>query len=244
MELIGSLLSFVFVLAVLAVVGGAVVLLRPYNHLRASRELVEKAVSDINNALQHQESLESQMNQICEQYGAQELLAMGQAAGADARMTPRMGRAYVSCARDYPELKADKTYNRLADDHNKWGAELLGQRDRYNDYAMQYNNVRTSFPIVLIVDRLGFERAPYFDKIAGAGDSNTAEVFKTDTGALLRENLSDVGQLVGKKSRQIAAEVSERSVRIALYGKSRIGSTRGRGEKQGDAGGDDPDPRP
>lgn len=236
LEFIGSLLTFVLTLAVLFGIGIAVILVKPYNHMRRSRELVEKAASDVNNALQHKESLESKMNEIFEQYGMHELLAINQAAGADAEMNPTMGGAYVSYSRDYPQLKADKTYSRLADEHNQWANELLVRRDRYNNCAMQYNNHRASFPAVLIAGRLGFERAPYFDEIAVASDSYRGGVFKTDTGALLRKNLADAGLLVGEKSKQIAAGVSERSVKAVVFGKSKIDIALGRGETQGNAG--------
>lgn len=180
------------------------------------------------------------MNDIFEQYGMHELLAVNQAAGTDAQVSPTMGGAYVSYTQDYPQLKADKTYSRLADEHNKWADELLVRRDHYNNCAMQYNNYRDSFPAVLVAGRLGFVRAPYFDETAAAGETYSTGVFKTDTDELLRETLvADVGLLVGEKSRQIAAGVSKRSIKVVGYSKSRIDGALGRDQKQADAEGND-----
>ena len=235
MEFIASLVSFVLVLAVLGVIAVAVMLVASYNRLRRSRERILRMRADINAAVRHMESAGGKVNHILEGFRKHDAQIQLANSGPDAEITPGMHGAYVSYSRDSPQLEASRqTSTRDADVQFELEKEVLSRMDSYHQFVEKYNLYRTSFPAVLLADRLGFEKVTYTDE----SDSDSPGIFKTDTGALLRENLADVGLLVGEKTKQIAAGVSERSVEIAVYGKSKIEGALGRSGVKPEEGAD------
>ena len=63
---------------------------------------------------------------------------------------------------NYPNLKADQSFNRLMDELAGTENRLAVERKRYNDVIRDYNVLRMRFPTNLIAGVFNFQEVPYF----------------------------------------------------------------------------------
>ncbi|MBL7073910.1 LemA family protein [candidate division KSB1 bacterium] len=68
----------------------------------------------------------------------------------------------------YPELKANQNFIRLQDELAGTENRIATERRRFNEAVRGYNVKIRSFPTVLYAGMLGFERAVFFEAVAGA----------------------------------------------------------------------------
>lgn len=90
---------------------------------------------------------------------------------------------------------------------------------------------RNSLPTVLIAGRLGFDEAPYF-----SGDDDMLELFKSDSGEILRATLADFTKTVGETSKRLGTDIGQLGRQLAEYGRTRLDRTLDRADSP-----DDPD---
>ena len=223
-ELVGSLLSLMF-LAVMLLGAIAAVLAFSYNSLQRLSQAVRKSHSAIAAAVKTKTDLVRQLFEIAKEYGAHEQLVHsfvarveGQPAEGPTVPVGNVAGVFSQMVRAYPDLKANESYRMLMKQLEDVEANILHRRDLYNESANQYNTRRNSLPTVLIAGRLGFDEAPYF----AGDDDDMLELFKSDSGEILRATLADFTKTVGETSKRIGSDIGQRGREFAEYGRTRL----------------------
>jgi LemA protein len=90
---------------------------------------------------------------------------------------------------NFPELKANQTYLHLMRQLEELETYISKKRELYNGAARAYNTYRSSFPALLIANKVKFDPAPYYD--AGNEESlNNLAVFARDDIEMVQNLLS------------------------------------------------------
>jgi len=171
-----------------------------YNGLRTRSEGVKRGNSDLAGVMRKRVTLVNQLVDICKGYGEHEKLThitvSESASGlvenmSAARATNTVIDRVTALAANFPDLKANGTYEKLMDQLQVIETEIQGRREVYNREVESYNTQRAKFPAVFFSEKLGFPEAPYFQ--TDAEGLETPIVFRTDDGALLRETMKRLG---------------------------------------------------
>jgi LemA protein len=93
----------------------------------------------------------------------------------------------------FPELKANTTYQNLMRDLNEIESNLQNRRERYNGSVKYYNKHISSIPFVFFAQKFGFNQAEYFN-ITNADDLESIKDFNTPDGDYLKNTLSQIGE--------------------------------------------------
>ena len=88
--------------------------------------------------------------------------AMQALVGAEAALGGALGR-FFALAEAYPDLKGDRSMNRLMEDLTSTENKIAFARQAYNDAVTSYNTARETFPAVLAAGPLGFQPAELFE---------------------------------------------------------------------------------
>jgi len=204
-------MKVVFLLLLIAG-GGFFWSVRLYNQLRGRSEAVKRAQSNLVGELKKRATLANQLIEICKGYGDHEKLAHITVAGqnhgtADPNMmaaaTTRALAGVSFVAERFPELKANQTYNTLMGQIQTIENDLQTKREAMNTEVERYNGFRSSFPAVLIAEKLGFPEARYFSTDEEGLESGVA--FQTDDGELLRAQFARLGKGMGDATRQLGS---------------------------------------
>jgi LemA protein len=81
---------------------------------------------------------------------------------AETGLTATLGRLFALAER-YPDLKANKTMEKLMEELKSTENKVAFARQAYNDAVMSYNTYCEQFPNVLITGPFGFEAAELFE---------------------------------------------------------------------------------
>ena len=100
--------------------------------------------------------------------------AMKQLSGAEGQLTQTLGRLFA-LAEAYPDLKANTNMLALQEELTSTENKVSFSRQNYNDSVMQYNNMRESFPTVLVAGLFGFGQADLFE-ITDIGERQAPKV--------------------------------------------------------------------
>ena len=84
--------------------------------------------------------------------------AIGALAVAEGVLGSSLGRLMM-VAESYPELKADATMAALSEELTSTENRIGFARQAYNDQALDFNNVATQFPVLLVARLTGFTPA-------------------------------------------------------------------------------------
>lgn len=184
---IANLIENIFFIA-LIVIGFGVYC---YNKLQGLGQGVKSTNATVLTVIQKRADLVNKLMDIAKGYGDHEKLIHISVSNnlADTYKASTTALANVhSFAMNYPELKANTTYQQLMQQLAGIETELQRKREQYNLTAQEYNTVRLQIPNVFYAKILGFSEAPYFDF------DNLKEIkeFQTDDGKLLKEMLTDV----------------------------------------------------
>ncbi|MGE5692607.1 MAG: LemA family protein [Candidatus Zixiibacteriota bacterium] len=160
----------------LLVVGGT--LWGTYNSLVNSNESVKSAWAQVDNQLQRRGDLIPNLVETVKGYAAHERevfekIAAARAVmfsattpaakmGANAELSGWLGRL-LAIAENYPNLKANESFNRLLDELAGTENRIAVERKRYNDMVMSYNQRIKRFPTSLLAGMFGFSQATYFE---------------------------------------------------------------------------------
>lgn len=184
-NLISSLISLLIVVAVVVVVVGVIL----YNKLQQYGQKVKAGHSNVLTMIQKRADLANKLMDIAREYGAHEKLTHITVSNNLVDTLQKSTDAITSIsalATQYPDLKADGTYQKLMGQLHEIETELQNKREKYNATAQEYNSYRLQIPQVLFAPLLGFKEAPYYDF------ENVQEIkeFKTDDGELLKNVIS------------------------------------------------------
>ena len=78
------------------------------------------------------------------------------------------GGRFLSIAENYPQLKSNESFLKLQDELAATENRLTVSRRDYNLSAQDYNTARSTFPMVLFANIMGFKPQPYFQADPGA----------------------------------------------------------------------------
>lgn len=164
-----------------------------YNQFVNMDEGIKNAWAQVENQLQRRSDLVPNLVNTVKGYAAHEKEVFTNIADARSRlagakdvsekidaanqMTSALSRLLV-IVEQYPDLKANESFNRLMDELAGTENRLAVERKRYNDRVMEYNQMRRRFPPSLIAGIFSFVEAPYF-KVA----ESAKEAPRVDFGA-------------------------------------------------------------
>ncbi len=78
------------------------------------------------------------------------------------------GGRFLNIVEQYPQLKSSENFMKLQDELAGTENRLAVARKDYNESVTAYNNMRQTFPTVLIAGMLGFQDKPFFKAEAEA----------------------------------------------------------------------------
>ena len=187
---------------------------KKYNRMQGSAQAVKEKQANIMAVMKTRTDLANKLIDIATSYGEHEKLTHITVTQAENSTAP--GGAAIdnvitqvsNLARNYPELKANETYQKLMADLKSIEEALLQRRESYNAVVREYNTQFVQFPFVLIAGKFGFISAPYFD----VDDSDALEKLKsfvTNDGEYLKNALQGVSKQVAESTKKISHDVKE-----------------------------------
>ena len=148
-----------------------------YNQFVNMDEGVKSAWAQVENQLQRRSDLIPNLVNTVKGYASHEKEVFTNIADARAKlagattpadkidaanqMTSALSRLLV-IVEQYPQLKADQSFNRLMDELAGTENRLAVERKRYNDHVQEYNQLRRRVPSNIIAGLFGFPEAAYF----------------------------------------------------------------------------------
>ncbi|WP_026477565.1 LemA family protein [Alkaliphilus transvaalensis] len=163
--------GIILLLLVVSVVGS-------YNGLVEKREVVDIALSQIDNQLQRRNDLIPNLVETVKRYASHEeeiftdiaearakLAGAGnisEQAEADAALGGALSRL-IAIAENYPNLKANQNFIQLQDELAGTENRIATARRDYNESARIYNTKIRKFPTVIYAGMFGFEKVDYFE---------------------------------------------------------------------------------
>lgn len=179
--------------AAVAVVAWAVV---AYNRLVVARNRIANAFGQIDVQLKRRHDLVPNLVEVARGYMAHETntlqaviqarnaassaadqvrarpvdaAAVGMLSHAETALGAQLGRLMV-LTEAYPELKADAHMLRLAEEITSTENRIGFARQAYNDQVLEFNNLASQFPDLLLARGLGFAEAAMLESTASAAE--------------------------------------------------------------------------
>lgn len=174
--LVTALIVIGILLFLFLIVGGT--LWGTYNSLVSSNEAVKAAWAQVENQLQRRGDLIPNLVETVKGYASHERELFEKIAAARAalysapspaakiqannELSGFLGRL-LAIAENYPNLKANESFNRLMDELAGTENRIAVERKRYNDIVMEYNRKIKRFPANMLAKMFGFSEATYFE---------------------------------------------------------------------------------
>lgn len=227
MQALHSLFTFLVWLLVIAIIMGWV-FVKKYNLLQRQGHKVREAHSNVMVCMKKRLDLANKLVDIARSYGEHEKLAhitISQNTSSsiehmsntlhkdDASVTQMM-----TMIRNFPELKANQTYQQLMSQYDVIEIDLQKKRELYNAVVRENNTMLTQLPMSLFAAALGFRPAVYFD-VDNADALENLKDFQTDDGSILKERLTQVGARVLDTSKALGTQAIQASKAIVAKAK-------------------------
>lgn len=161
-----------------------------YNKLQNNGQAVKSATATVLTVIQKRADMINKLMDIAKDYGNHEKLVHIRVSQnlMETFKTSNVALATVnSMALNYPDLKANVTYQQLMQQIHAIENELQQKREWSNRVVQTYNSDRLQIPTIFFSKILGFQEAPYFD----FDNLQSMREFNTDDGELLKEMLSN-----------------------------------------------------
>lgn len=149
-----------------------------YNRFVGQEEAIKGQWAQVQNQLQRRNDLIPNLVETVKGYAGHEKEVFQAVADARARLagatTPQetieaanaqssaLARL-LAVVENYPQLKANESFNRLMDELAGTENRIAVERMRYNERVQEYNTLRRRFPSNITASVFGFEEHPYFD---------------------------------------------------------------------------------
>jgi LemA protein len=149
-----------------------------YNTFVSQEEAIKSQWSQVENQLQRRSDLIPNLVETVKGYAAHETGVFQAVADARAKMagaqTPEAKIAaaneqssalarLLAVVENYPQLKANESFNRLMDELSGTENRIAVERMRYNERVQEYNTKRRSFPANVTASIFRFKEYPYFN---------------------------------------------------------------------------------
>lgn len=197
-----------FLLAIL-IIGLIVWFVSTYNNLRRLSETVRGARSNVLVATRKRVDLAKRIASVASSYADHEKLNFAltnesvqnfqQGISADTEARNLVGRV-DAIAMQFPNLKANSTYEQLMSQWHELENDLHSSREAYNARTTAYNSYRGALPQILFADKIGYAIGPYYETEL-APEDGLAELV-TDDGQIFRDGVSKIGE----KTKSIASQ--------------------------------------
>jgi len=168
------------IIGALVLVGGITFMwfLNSYNGFVNMDEGVKAQWKQVDNQLQRRNDLIPNLVSTVKGYAAHEKGVIDDIAAARAKMAGAKSTAetiegsnmmssalsrLLVVVENYPNLKADASFNRLMDELAGTENRLAVERMRYNELVQQYNATRRRFPTNMVAGLFNFGEAQYFE---------------------------------------------------------------------------------
>ena len=121
----------------------------------------------------------------------------------------------AAMAQNFPQLKADATYQKLMGQLEALENDILARRENYNNRVKRFNSYRNSFPAVLVAKKLSFDTVEYFDSDDEKFDAQV-QSFARDDSAVLQE-------IIGNSAKAVK-NISTQAVQVVQGNKKQLGN--------------------
>ena len=165
---------------ILAIIGLIVVVfIFLYNRLVALRQTRENAFSDIDVQLKQRFNLVPQLVETVKGYASHEKEVFENVTNARAQVGAAKGATgervqaenvlggalmgLLAVAENYPDLKADRNFQKLMDELSDIENKIAAARRFFNNATAEYNTATQQFPAVLIANMFGFSKEEFFE---------------------------------------------------------------------------------
>jgi len=183
-------------------------IIKTYNTLQTLMQSIREHLSNLQAALKKRIDLANQIIDVASGYGEHEKLTHISLSNNQGSLDK-----VLSLAQNYPDLKANLTYQQLMSQLEGIEQSLLERRERYNAQVGAYNSLRNSFPALLVATKLNFESAPYFD-INDSDFSEKVKIFQRDDSIALQQALASGANAVKYSTITATKVVSDKLTEI------------------------------
>ena len=184
-------------------------LVKVYNKLQSSMQNIREGFSNLQAGLKKRQQLSGQIIEIASGYLEHEQVT--QLRVAQSQNTQQL----AAMAQNFPQLRADATYQKLMGQLETLENDILARRENYNNRVKQFNSYRNSFPAVLVAQKLSFGTVDYFDSDDEKFDAQVQN-FARDDSAVLQE-------IIGS-SAKAEKNISSQAVQVVQGNKKQLGN--------------------
>ena len=184
-------------------------LVKVYNKLQSSMQNIREGFSNLQAGLKKRQQLSGQIIEIASGYLEHEQVT--QLRVAQSQNTQQL----AAMAQNFPQLRADATYQKLMGQLETLENDILARRENYNNRVKQFNSYRNSFPAVLVAQKLSFGTVDYFDSDDQKFDAQVQN-FARDDSAVLQE-------IIGSSAKAVK-NISSQAVQVVQGNKKQLGN--------------------
>ena len=184
-------------------------LVKVYNKLQSSMQNIREGFSNLQAGLKKRQQLSGQIIEIASGYLEHEQVT--QLRVAQSQNTQQL----AAMAQNFPQLRADATYQKLMGQLETLENDILARRENYNNRVKQFNSYRNSFPAVLVAQKLSFGTVDYFDSDDEKFDAQVQN-FARDDSAVLQE-------IIGSSAKAVK-NISTQAVQVVQGNKKQLGN--------------------
>lgn len=184
-------------------------LVKVYNKLQSSMQNIREGFSNLQAGLKKRQQLSGQIIEIASGYLEHEQVT--QLRVAQSQNTQQL----AAMAQNFPQLRADATYQKLMGQLEALENDILARRENYNNRVKRFNSYRNSFPAVLVAQKLSFDTVEYFDSDDEKFDAQV-QSFARDDSAVLQE-------IIGNSAKAVK-NISTQAVQVVQGNKKQLGN--------------------
>ena len=184
-------------------------LVKVYNKLQSSMQNIREGFSNLQAGLKKRQQLSGQIIEIASGYLEHEQVT--QLRVAQSQNTQQL----AAMAQNFPQLRADATYQKLMGQLETLENDILARRENYNNRVKQFNSYRNSFHAVLVAQKLSFGTVDYFDSDDEKFDAQVQN-FARDDSAVLQE-------IIGSSAKAVK-NISSQAVQVVQGNKKQLGN--------------------
>lgn len=141
--------------------------------LKRRYDLIPNLVNTVKGYATHEKSTFEQITKARSQ--AMSATGPAEASEAESQLTGTL-RTLFAVAESYPELKADKNFQKLQDELSDTENKIAYSRQFYNDTVQKLNIRIQKFPTILIAGLLGFKQEAFFTLQESAAERQAVTV--------------------------------------------------------------------
>lgn len=184
-------------------------LVKVYNKLQSSMQNIREGFSNLQAGLKKRQQLSGQIIEIASGYLEHEQVT--QLRVAQSQNTQQL----AAMAQNFPQLKADATYQKLMGQLEALENDILARRENYNNRVKRFNSYRNSFPAVLVAQKLSFDTVEYFD--------NDDEKFDAQVQSFARDDSAVLQEIIGNSAKAVK-NISTQAVQVVQGNKKQLGN--------------------